>query len=135
VRAHLGTGSGGRLTAVALGTPHFSLSEFDALRGLLAGRRIHPGVRAYVSTARETYARLVERGWLSDLEDLGVEIVTDTCTYLRPMLDFGSGIVLTNSAKWAWYAPMTVGVDVMLGSLAECVASAVSGHLELDDGS
>ena len=77
---------------------------------------------------------LLERGWVDELESQGVTIVTDTCTYLRPMLDFGAGAVLTNSAKWAWYAPMTLGVDVILGSLAECVESAVLGQLALGDG-
>jgi predicted aconitase len=133
VRARIGTAPRSSLTAVALGTPHYSLAEFRDLRSLLAGRAVHPGVRVYVSTARETHVQLADRGWLSELEDEGVEIVTDTCTYLRPMLDFGAGTVLTDSAKWAWYAPMTVGVDVALGSLAECVASAVAGRLELDD--
>jgi predicted aconitase len=132
-RRRLGTGAAGPPTAVALGTPHFSLSEFEALRTLLAGRHVHPRVRVIVSTARQTAAHLAERGWATELEGLGVDIVTDTCTYLRPMLDFGPGSVLTNSAKWAWYAPMTLGMGVVLGSLAECVASAVAGGLELDD--
>ena len=126
--------SGQRPSAVALGTPHFSLTEFEALRSQLAGRRIHADVSAYVSTARETYAELEDRSWVDELEALGIRIVTDTCTYLRPMVDLGNGVVLTNSAKWAWYAPMTLGVDVIIGSLAECVESAVSGNLELDDG-
>ncbi len=133
VRTRLGRQRGGRLTAVALGTPHFSLSEFAALRRLLAGRPVHPAVHVHVSTARQTHAELVADGVLAELEGLGIEIVTDTCTYLRPLLDFGLGTVLTNSAKWAWYAPMTLGVDVLLGSLAECVDSAVAGRLELVD--
>jgi hypothetical protein len=134
VRTRLGTEGGGALSAIALGTPHFSMAEFAHLRARLAGRSVHPRVRAFVSTARQTRADLVELGWHDELEGQGVVVVTDTCTYLRPMLDFGAGTVLTNSAKWAWYAPMTVGVPVLLGSLAECVASAVSGRLELDDG-
>jgi predicted aconitase len=130
----LSTMTGPRVSAVALGTPHFSFSEFEVLHSQLAGRRIHADVALYVSTARETYAELEGRGWAEELKVLGVRIVTDTCTYLRPMVDFGSGTVLTNSAKWAWYAPMTLGVDVVIGGLAECVESAVSGRLELDDG-
>jgi len=124
----------GPVTAVAMGTPHFSVAEFDALRAALSGRRVHSRVHVFVSTSRQVLAQLVERGWAADIEACGVEMITDTCTYLRPMLDLGAGTVLTNSAKWAWYAPMTLGVDVQLGSLAECVESAVAGRLELDDG-
>lgn len=35
-----------------------------------------------------------------------------------------SGAVMTNSGKWAYYAPANLGVEVAFGSLAECVASA-----------
>jgi hypothetical protein len=101
---------------------------------MLDGRSAHAGVTLYVCTARETLATLAERGWAAELEDQGVRFVADTCTYLRPLVDLGTGTVLTNSAKWAWYAPMTLGVEVVIGSLADCVDSAVAGRLELDDG-
>jgi hypothetical protein len=42
------------------------------------------------------------------------------------------GAVMTNSAKWAYYAPGNLGVDVAFGSLAECVASAAAGRVTLD---
>ena len=31
---------------------------------------------------------------------------------------------MTDSGKWAYYAPANIGAEVVLGSLAECVASA-----------
>ena len=34
---------------------------------------------------------------------------------------------MTDSAKWAWYAPANLGVEVIFGSRRDCVASAVSG--------
>jgi hypothetical protein len=42
------------------------------------------------------------------------------------------GTVMTNSAKWAYYAPGNLGVGVVLGSLGECVGSAIEGRVELD---
>jgi predicted aconitase len=36
---------------------------------------------------------------------------------------------MTNSAKWAWYAPANIGVDVIYGSLGDCVESAVRGRV------
>ena len=123
----------GALSAVSVGTPHFSIDEFAQLRSLLAGRPIHGDVRFYASTGRQTHARLIERGWLAELEGLGVRIVTDTCTYVRPFFDLGRGMALTNSAKWAYYAPMTVDAKVMLAGLGECVESAVAGRIVRDD--
>jgi len=132
-RDQLGTRGRHPLSAVAVGTPHFSVSEFTELHRLLRGRPVNGAIRFYVSTGRQTLAQLAERGWAAELESLGVQIVTDTCTYVRPFFDFGGGTVMTNSAKWAYYAPMTVGVEVTFGSLAECVESAVAGEVAWDD--
>jgi predicted aconitase len=132
-REALSTRERGALSAVAVGTPHFSLTEFVELRRLLRGRPVNDAVRFYASTGRGTHAELADRGWLAELEVLGVRIVTDTCTYVRPFFDFGAGTVMTDSAKWAYYAPMTVGVNVTFGSLAECVESAVAGEIQRDD--
>jgi predicted aconitase len=133
VRRELGAAVAGPLTAIALGTPHLSVTEFESLRAALRGRSVADGVAAYVSTSRAVLETIEERGWRGELEAQGVSIVVDTCTYLRPLVDLGGGTVLTNSAKWAWYAPMTLGVDVIIGSLHECVESAVVGHPELSD--
>ncbi len=40
---------------------------------------------------------------------------------------------MTDSAKWAYYAPGNLGVDVVLASTRECVESAVAGKVVLDD--
>jgi predicted aconitase len=39
---------------------------------------------------------------------------------------------MTNSAKWAWYAPNNLGYEVVFGSLEECVESAVRGQVWRD---
>ena len=39
---------------------------------------------------------------------------------------------MTNSAKWAWYAPANLGFDVVFGSLDECVRSASLGRVWRD---
>jgi predicted aconitase len=89
--------------------------------------RIHPGVDFYVSTGRDVLAEVSARGWLSICEAAGITIVVDTCTYITPILRATSGAVMTNSAKWAYYAPGNVGVEVIFGSMRECVESAARG--------
>ena len=59
----------------------------------------------------------------------GVTVVTDTCTYITPILHDIEVPVMTNSAKWAWYAPTNLGFDVVFGSLEECVRSASLGRV------
>jgi len=43
------------------------------------------------------------------------------------------GPVMTDSGKWAWYAPANIGVDVVFGGLQECVASAAAGRVVRDE--
>jgi predicted aconitase len=122
----------GRLAGVNVGTPHFSVAEFGELVALLAGRRVHPEVEFYANTGRHTLARIEARGWLAALEAAGVRLVVDTCTYVTPILRDTAGVVMTSSAKWAWYAPGNLRVRVVFGSLRECVESAVAGRVVRD---
>ncbi len=131
-RDDLSTTRVGPITAVSLGTPHFSLAEFERLMSLLDGFRLDPRVRLYVSTGRDTLAQVENRGWLSALEAAGATLVTDTCTYITPILDPESQVVMTNSGKWAYYAPGNIGVEVVFGSTLECLRSAAEGNVWRD---
>jgi hypothetical protein len=120
------------LGAVSVGTPHYSLAEFERLRSLLAGRTVSADVEFFVSTGRDTFARITAEGLADALQDQGVRIVTDTCTYITSILSGRPGAVMTDSAKWAWYAPGNLGYEVVFASLEECVESAVRGEVWRD---
>ncbi|MGO4383701.1 aconitase X [Specibacter sp. RAF43] len=122
------------LDAVALGTPHFSVREFEKLALALASRpAFHPGCTVWISTSREVLAQARAAGLVQPAEDRGARIVVDTCTYITPILGPAERTVMTPSGKWAWYAPMNIGVDVVFGTLAECLDSACAGRLVRDD--
>ena len=116
-----------QLGAVSVGTPHASLREIEALAALAAGRRTR--VPFYVNTGRGVLADAEAAGHLGHLESFGARIVTDTCTYITPIMEAPDGAVMTNSGKWAYYAPGNLGVEVVLAGLADCVESAVSGEM------
>jgi predicted aconitase len=119
---------GTTLVAVSLGTPHFSLDEFARLMPLLRdGPRA--SVDVYINTSRYVLQELEARGWVGTIEAAGVTLVIDTCTYVTAVMRNLSGAVMTNSGKWAYYAPGNIGVEVAFGSLAECVASARAGRV------
>jgi predicted aconitase len=130
-RDELRTAEGDRLGAVSVGTPHASLAELERLAGLLGADR--PAVPLYVNVGRDVLAEAKERGLAASLGSAGVRIVTDTCTYLTPVMEDVEGSVMTDSAKWAWYAPANIGVEVEIGGLEECVRSAVAGRVLLDE--
>ncbi|HZD16810.1 MAG TPA: aconitase X, partial [Actinomycetota bacterium] len=99
--------------------------------GLVAGARVR--VPTFVNTGRDVLAEAERRGVAAALASADVAIVTDTCTYLAPILGEVRGPVMTDSGKWAWYAPANLGVEVVFGSLADCVRSAVAGRIERDE--
>lgn len=133
-RRDLNQAAGGEpLAAVCLGTPHFSMTEFDRLEAALA---LHPGLlrtRLYVNTSRFNLWQLEQDRRLGAIESRGVTLVADTCTYITPILESLDGAVMTNSGKMAHYAPSNMGVRMAFGSLAECVRSAIAGTVMLDE--
>jgi len=117
----------GRLVAVSVGTPHASPRELRRLAELFDGRSVAGSVDCYVSTNRFTLDACPEA--VERLRASGVRIVVDTCTYIAPILRRVDGVVMTNSAKWAYYAPGNLGVEVAFGALTDCVESAVTGDM------
>jgi predicted aconitase len=134
MRNELTTAAGERLGAVSLGTPHASLSELERYADLLGDRVVHPGVECLVSTGRDVLDRASERGITERLRSAGVELLVDTCSYIAPILRPTDGAVMTDSGKWAYYAPGNVGAHVVFGSTEECIGSAVAGRIIRDGG-
>ncbi len=123
----LATAPDGPIDAVCLGTPHFSEAEFSRLRDALAESTGPIRSECIVTTSRAVLDTITRLGWADDLAAAGIGILTDTCSYVSQVLRRPGGIVMTNSAKWAHYAPANLGSRVIYGSLAECVASARAG--------
>jgi len=115
-----------RVDAVAIGSPHMSAAEFGELEASMAGRQL--AIPFFACTGRHTLAALGSERRAA-LESLGVTIVADTCVVVTPILpDVANGVLMTNSGKFAQYAPGNTGHAVLYGSLADCVESAVAGR-------
>ena len=128
-----GGGKNLRIDVVALGSPHFSPREFAELLPMISCRPPAASVEFVVCTNRVSLDFLERGGDLERLRDLGVRVVVDTCVVVAPILRTPSGgVLMTNSGKFAHYAPGNVGFDVVFGSLSECVQSAHAGHLRRD---
>jgi predicted aconitase len=121
------------LAAVSLGTPHFSVDEFRALAALFEQHEGALRCDFYVNTSRFVLWQLEDEGIAQRLQTRGVQIVVDTCTYITPVMKQTRGLVMTNSGKWAHYAPANIGVTVAFGSMRECVRSAFEGKVCLDE--
>ena len=117
-----------RVDVVSLGNPHFSLTEFAHLARLCQGRHRHPDVVLAITCGRAVLEQAREAGHIAVLEAFGVTLVTDTCWCMlgEPVIPPSARNLMTNSGKYAHYAPGLVGRKVHFASLAECVDAACS---------
>ncbi len=132
-RRELTTADGEQLHLVVLGSPHFSLAEFRRLAPLLTGKRVHPEVKFLVTSSRAMALLAGQAGYLRALEEFGGRVTVDTCILASPMLPPDVKLLMTNSAKYAYYAPGLLGARVTFGSLEDCVNSAVAGRVVRDE--
>jgi len=132
-RRELTSATGEQLHMVVLGSPHFSLHEFSQLAPLVEGKRVHPDLSFLVTTSREMAALADKAGFLSILEDFGGNITLDTCILATPMLPPQIQLLMTNSAKYSYYAPGLLGAQVTFGSMEDCVRSAIAGKVIRDE--
>jgi predicted aconitase/predicted aconitase with swiveling domain len=115
-----------RVDVVSLGNPHFSLSEFAHLARLCLGRHKHPDVVLAITCGRAVLEQAREAGHIAVIEAFGATLVTDTCWCMlgEPVIPPGAKTLMTNSGKYAHYAPGLVGRKVHFASLKECVDAA-----------
>ena len=132
-RAELTTAAGPLLDMVVLGSPHFSLAEFQQLAPLVQGRHAHPRVQFLVTTSRLMAERAKESRVLQPLLAFGARITVDTCILASPMLPKTIKTLMTNSGKYAYYAPGLLSTQMVFGSMSDCVESAVAGRVVRDE--
>ncbi|WP_339548437.1 cis-3-hydroxy-L-proline dehydratase [Pseudomonas sp. RA_35y_Pfl2_P32] len=115
-----------RVDVVSLGNPHFSLSEFAHLARLCHGRRKHPDVVLAITCGRAVLEQARADGYITTIEAFGATLVTDTCWCMlgEPVIPLAATTLMTNSGKYAHYAPGLVGRKVHFASLKECVDAA-----------
>jgi predicted aconitase/predicted aconitase with swiveling domain len=119
-----------KVDLVSLGNPHFSLSECATLAALCHGKTKHTDVAMVITCGRAIHGQAITAGYVAALETFGVQFVTDTCWCMlgEPVVPVGARTLMTNSGKYAHYAPGLVGRLVHFGSLAACVAAACAGE-------
>ena len=122
-----------KLDMVVLGSPHFSLAEFKQLAPLVAGKQKHVGVKFLVTSSRAMTQLAKQAGFLDTLQAFGAQLTVDTCILTSPMLPAETKYLMTNSAKFAYYAPGLLSKQITFGSLKDCVASAVEGRVLRDE--
>ncbi|MDA0961654.1 MAG: aconitase family protein [Proteobacteria bacterium] len=113
---------------IAIGSPHASLAECRKLAALLDGKRV--GTATIVTLGRDVLGAARSEGVVARLEGAGVQVIPDICwcSISEPVFPPSTEVLMTNSGKYAHYAPGLSGRAVRFGGLADCAEAAVSGQ-------
>lgn len=111
---------------VFIGCPHCSLREIKDIARELQGRKVKKNVKLLISTSRSVYAMASKLGLLEVLERAGAHLVKDTCLVVSPIKLSKSDVVLTDSAKTAYYAETMTNAMVAVGRRRECLRVAAN---------
>lgn len=117
---------------VALGNPHLSLAEVSKLAELCRGKRRAPQTSFVLTMGRSVYEAALQARHIKTLEDFGATIINDTCWCMltEPVIPKNSRTLVTNSAKYAHYAPGLVSRQVRFRNMTGCLSAACTGKVE-----
>lgn len=126
----LNTG-GDEINLVSLGSPHFSLNETHLFADLLQDRKCHDDVSVIITLGRGVLAEARSAGLIERLQHAGVQIVPDLCwcSISEPVFPPDAQVLMTNSGKYAHYAPALCGRKVRFAGLKDCASAAVTGNV------
>ncbi|MFD1383223.1 aconitase X [Rhodanobacter aciditrophus] len=115
---------------VALGSPHFSVSECRDLAELLEGKACKEGVVGMITMGQGSLTQARAEGLVGKIESAGFQIHGDLCwcSISEPVFPVATQTLMTNSGKYAHYGPGLSQREIRFGSLADCVAAAMTGR-------
>jgi len=134
---------------VAFGNPHLSLTECFDLAKMVTSlqtpevgdirqqkenliRKKHPGVKVVATLGRSVFEEATMKGYIEPMSRFGFEFINDTCWCMltEPVVPVDPGAtIMTNSGKYAHYAPALVSKRVRFGSMAACLKAAQTGTI------
>lgn len=118
-----------RVDLITLGSPHFSYEECEHLTELIEKEAETSKTDFLITTSRYVYEKALQNGLASKIEQFGARFITDTCLCMlnTPVIPKTSKTLMTNSAKYAHYAPGLVKRAIYFSSISDCVKSAIAG--------
>jgi len=138
--ARLQTAKGAMVDFVFLGCPQYTVEQIRHAAGLLEGRRVHADTTLWIGTNRMALAMAERMGYADVITEAGGVLICDTC----PMLSFlrldaleKRGVtgpayrtMLTDSVKQAKYAQTTIGCEIIVDRVEQCIEAAINGRWE-----
>jgi len=107
---------------IYIGCPHCSFKEMKKVAQRIKGRKIREDVKFWVCASR--YVREKAESYVRMIEAAGGKVISDTCAVVTWLKEIGVDVLMTNSAKTAYYAPTMNKTETIFASLDECIEAA-----------
>ena len=130
IMEQMSTGQGGSVDVVGVGCPHASIDQMRRYAALLEGKRVHAGVELWVCANSVVEEMARRMGYLETIERAGAKLMVGTCHNNCPLGAWGFGRLVTDSGKFAYYTPTTVGTECVFASTEACIQAAITGRVE-----
>ncbi len=126
----MSTGERGDVDVVGVGCPHASIDQMRRYATLLRGKQVHTGTELWIcaNTVVEDMAR--KMGYVETIEQAGAKLMVGTCHNDCPLGAWGFRRLVTDSGKFAYYTPTTVGAECVFTSTEACIEAALTGRVE-----
>ena len=112
-------------TVVFIGCPHCSLRELREIALRLNGKKVRGDVKLIISTSRSVLKRALKLGLCDVIEKSGAHLVKDTCLVVSPIKLSKSDVLLTDSAKTAYYIESMSNALVAIENRNQCLKEAL----------
>lgn len=129
VMEQMGTGEG-PVDVVGVGCPHASIDQMRRYASLLEGKRVHPNTRLWICTNVVVEEMARKMGYVEVIERAGATLMVGTCHNDCPLGAWEFRRLVTDSGKFAYYTPTTVGTECVFASTEGCIEAAIAGKVE-----
>ncbi len=130
VLEQMSTGRGGAVDVVGVGCPHASIDQMRRYASLLNGKRVHTGVHLWICTNAAVEEMARRMGYVETIEQAGAKLLVGTCHNNCPLGAWGFRRLATDSGKFAYYTPTTVGSECVFASTEACLDAAITGRVD-----
>ena len=121
------------IDVVLVGCPHASLDEIELLDRLLQRTEGSNEFRSkfFLQLSPNMEKKITETGFKERFMKRGGKILVGTCLFHLPYNSQLGKHFMTNSGKFAYYAPGELNTDVSFGSLEQCFFASINGRKDL----
>ena len=120
----------GPVDVVGIGCPHASIDQMGRYAALLDGKRVHSDTQLWVCTNVVVEEMARKMGYVAIIERAGAKLMVGTCHNDCPLGAWGFRRLMTDSGKFAYYTPTTVGTQCVFASTEACIQAAIAGKVE-----